>query len=132
MPNMQKREWSRGHFSLPIGHKNHKPFSMNFIEFGNYEISDGNTMVTFQFYTDYGQDVNQEIELEDWNDTEEICDKLKKLYENFDVDYETYIWIGEDGHGKNGAPYHIQDILNDMEIAEKKLGELYEEFMLKC
>jgi hypothetical protein len=97
-----------------------------------YEISDGNTMVTFQFYTDYGQDVMLEIELEDWNDTEEICDKLKKLYENFDVDYETYIWIGEDGHGKNGAPYHIQDILNDMENAEKKLGELYEEFMLKC
>ena len=97
-----------------------------------YEISDGNTIVTFQFYTDYGQDVMMEIELEDWNDTEEICDKLKKLYENFDVDYETYIWIGEDGHGKNGAPYHIQDILNDMENAEKKLGELYEEFMLKC
>ena len=90
------------------------------------------TTIYFSFYTDCGQDVNQQINLYDWDDEEEIREKLNELYENFDVDYETYIWIGEDGHGKNGAPYHIQDILNDMEIVEKKLGELYEEFMLKC
>ena len=39
---------------------------------------------------------------------------IHEYYENFDVDEEAYIWIGSDGHGKNGAPYHIADIVKDM------------------
>lgn len=34
--------------------------------------------------------------------------------------------IGNDGHGKNGAPYHIKDIVTDMEEAEKMIETLYE------
>ena len=39
--------------------------------------------------------------------------QIENYLKNFDVDYETSIWIGEDGHGKNGAPYHIKDILDE-------------------
>ena len=45
-----------------------------------------------------------------------------------DVDEEAYIWIGSDGHGKNGAPYHIADIVKDMEEAEVMMADLYEAF----
>ena len=42
---------------------------------------------------------------------------MKRYYEDFDPDYEAYLWIGDDGHGRNGAPYHIKDIVSDMEEA---------------
>ncbi len=30
------------------------------------------------------------------------------LADGFDPDYEASLWIGPDGHGANGAPYHIR------------------------
>lgn len=48
------------------------------------------------------------------DDMEAFIDNIHEYYENFDVDEEAYIWIGSDGHGKNGAPYHIADIVKDM------------------
>ena len=29
---------------------------------------------------------------------------IEHYYEGFDPDYEASLWIGEDGHGKHGAP----------------------------
>ena len=55
---------------------------------------------------------------------EEFAAALDECCKNFDVDYETYIWLGSDGHGKNGAPYHIKDILADKEWELNKLKEL--------
>lgn len=49
------------------------------------------------------------------NDMNEFQSKVRDAYEAFDPDYETSLWIGEDGHGSNGAPYHIRDILEEME-----------------
>ena len=54
------------------------------------------------------------------------CKSLEKYYEAYDSDYEAYLWIGTDGHGKNGAPYHIKDIVSDMEAAEAMIDTLYE------
>lgn len=50
--------------------------------------------------------------------------EVMNAYENFDVDYEVYVWLGEDGHGRNGAPYHIREILEDKEWQERKLEQL--------
>lgn len=99
------------------------------------EYDDGEYItIYFSFYTSHGQDASQEIDLDDWNDVDEIRDKLDDLYENFDVDYETYIWLGNDGHGKSGAPYHIKDVLADMEEVDEKLKRLLNEFekAIKC
>lgn len=95
---------------------------------------DEHTTIYFSFYTSHGQDVDQEIDLDDWNDVEEIRGKLDDLHENFDVDYETYIWLGNDGHGRSGAPYHIKDLLADMEEVSEKLKQLSIEFekAIKC
>ena len=50
--------------------------------------------------------------------------QIEDYLKNFDVDYETSIWIGEDGHGKNGAPYHIKDILDEMYSAKEQIAIL--------
>lgn len=91
------------------------------------EPQNGKTDVNFAKYTSYGQDFNFSVELED-NDMEAFIDNIHEYYENFDVDEEAYIWIGSDGHGKNGAPYHIADIVKDMEEAEVMMADLYEAF----
>ena len=52
---------------------------------------------------------------------ETLIADIKEYYEDFDPDYEAYLWIGEDEHGKKGAPYHIKDIVADMEDAEKMI-----------
>lgn len=91
------------------------------------ESQNGKTDVNFAKYTSYGQDFNFSVELED-DDMEAFIDNIHEYYENFDVDEEAYIWIGSDGHGKNGAPYHIADIVKDMEEAEVMVADLYEAF----
>lgn len=91
------------------------------------EPQNGKTDVNFAKYTSYGQDFNFSVELED-DDMEAFIDNIHEYYENFDVDEEAYIWIGSDGHGKNGAPYHIADIVKDMEEAEAMIADLYEAF----
>ena len=91
------------------------------------EPQNGKTDVNFAKYTSYGQDFNFSVELED-DDMEAFIDNIHEYYENFDVDEEAYIWIGSDGHGKNGAPYHIADIVKDMEEAEVMMADLYEAF----
>ena len=50
------------------------------------------------------------------------------LADGFDPDYETSLWIGPDGHGANGAPYHIRDILDDMDAVQSAYNELADAF----
>ena len=79
----------------------------------------------FQRYTMAGQDFSFSAEMTG-NDPDSLVDEIKAYYEDFDPDYEASLWIGTDGHGKNGAPYHIKDIVNDMEDAEAAIKTLYE------
>ena len=53
-----------------------------------------------------------------------LTDEIEAYYENFGPDYEASLWIGPDGHGQRGAPYHIKDIIADMEEAEEMVYEL--------
>lgn len=55
-----------------------------------------------------------------------LIENIDRYYENFDVDYETYIWLDQWGHGKNGAPYRLRSVLEDAEATEKMIGELLE------
>lgn len=49
---------------------------------------------------------------------------MREYWQNFDPDEEAAKWIGEDGHGVNGAPYSLREILNDMVDCEDMLCEL--------
>ncbi len=37
-----------------------------------------------------------------------------------------YLWLDGNGHGKNGAPYRMKDVLVDMEAAEGMVCKLLE------
>ncbi len=77
----------------------------------------------FSKYSPAGQDFN--VCVYPYKDTEDLLCQLKEYHDNFDVDYQTYIWLDDEGHGKNGAPYHMRDILDDMEACKKMVYELY-------
>lgn len=79
----------------------------------------------FQQYTSMGQDLVFYAEMRGGN-LDSLLDETKDYYEGFDPDYEASLWIDTDGHGKNGAPYHIKDIVSDMESAKAMIKSLYE------
>lgn len=75
-------------------------------------------------YTDFGQEWYVEFSV---TDIEDLTDQMYEYLDTYDEDYEASLWIGDDGHGKNGAPYHIADIVADMMDGWNKLNKLYEE-----
>lgn len=83
---------------------------------------DGND-VDFQYYTNYGQDCHMNITLT--KDFETFVQAIYSYYESYDVSEETALWIDDSGHGKNGAPYDIEDILNDMKEFESAIHDLW-------
>ena len=84
----------------------------------------GENEYEFQKYSPAGQDFNMYITGES---DEEIIGNIYKYHENFDISEETSLWIDETGHGTNGAPYHIQDLVDDMTACKEMIMELYNE-----
>lgn len=99
------------------------------VEADDKELS--NVQFDFQRYTKFGQDFNFGVNMLNGN-IDSLISNIEHYYEGFDPDYEASLWIGEDGHGKHGAPYHIKDIVTDMEDAEDKIYELIETLRLKA
>ena len=85
--------------------------------------SNRNYYVCFSTDTTCGQDVESEFEVDDFD---ELPDLIYDTWFNYDVNEETRLWLGEDGHGKNGAPDNIEDILDDMKQVENSLERLYD------
>lgn len=69
-----------------------------------------------------GQDFNVHIRGEN---SDELIQSIYEAYENYDVSYETYLWLDSTGHGTNGAPYELEDVLKDMKWCENAILELY-------
>lgn len=92
------------------------------------ETSNPNILeVTFSQYTNAGQDFYFEVELKNYN-IEDFIKNLGDYYESYDPDAEAYLWLGPDGHGKNGAPYRMVDVLKDMKQAEAMVSDLFDAF----
>lgn len=100
----------------------------------NITISAAQTQIDVELQTDtsYGQDFivslvlpDEEYTLESF--TYKLLDELYEWLDNYDEDYEASLWIGPDGHGKNGAPYHISAILRDMLDGWGQMDELYKQ-----
>ena len=77
--------------------------------------------IELQFYTDYGQDFSFSV-----NRNEDYVKQVYNYYDSFDPSAEALLWCDDDGHGKNGAPYLLKDIIADMEEVEQKLEQLYD------
>lgn len=89
-----------------------------------------NIRFEFQRYTKYGQGFHFNAGMQG-EDVDTLIDSVKEYYEGFDPDYEACLWIGDDGHGRNGAPYHIKDIVEDMEDADEKIYVLLQTFEME-
>ncbi len=85
----------------------------------------GNLDFEFSQSTSMGQDFCVSCILSG-NDPDTLLKDIRSGYDSFDPDEEAFLWIGPDGHGKNGAPYHIKDIVKDMEEADEMYKTLVE------
>ena len=78
------------------------------------------------FYTSYGQDFGAWLPL---SSVEDFLDELSSYICDYDPSEEAALWIGPDGHGCNGAPYDLQDILDDAKEIECKLKQFESELI---
>lgn len=88
-----------------------------------WNITDCGSYIDFQYYTVYGQDCHMTITAIDDFDT--LVQEIYDNYESYDPSEEAVLWIDESGHGKNGAPYEIEDIINDMKEFKNAIYELW-------
>ena len=86
-----------------------------------YQYNDG--CHSFGKYTDYGQDFSFDVYA---NNKEELLEGVHNYYESFDPSQEAYYWLDETGHGKNGAPYEMQAVLDDMKQCEEYIYNVFE------
>ena len=84
-------------------------------------------IVIFEFsqFTPAGQDFFFSTTMQG-RSLESLVSDMEEYYEGFDADSEAYLWLDGNGHGKNGAPYHMEDVLADMEAAEDMVCKLLE------
>lgn len=87
------------------------------------EINENKVEFTFSQYTDFGQDFSFEATMKD-NNIYTLMDEVYDYYEGYDPDEEAMLWVGPDGHGKNGAPYRLTDVVKDMEQCEQMIKDL--------
>lgn len=90
-------------------------------DFSIYDTGDGRYL--FSKFSPEGQDFSFTISTGDSID--DFLSDIKEKYENFDVSYETYLWPDNCGHGKNGAPYDMKDLYEDMNCCHGYILELY-------
>lgn len=56
---------------------------------------------------------------------EAVINGVNDYIDGFDVSYETYIWLDSSGHGVNGAPHDMEDVLADTNAIYEMLEDLY-------
>lgn len=85
---------------------------------------EGDGMYDFGKYSGEGQDFHFCIDI--GNNYEEFANNILEYYEDFDPSEEASLWLDDTGHGKNGAPYRMIDVYNDMVECRGFIYELYE------
>lgn len=91
----------------------------------SFSEQDDETVIEFENYTNAGQNLIVTIFVKDDSSIQDVTNALYEYWESYDPDYEASLWIGEDGHGKNGAPYHISEIIDDMKNAQNMIEDLF-------
>lgn len=86
------------------------------------EHEDGN-VYRFGKYSNAGQDFGISIDTE--ADPALFLNNLYECHSDFDASEEASYWLDESGHGKNGAPYDMKDVYEDMEECRDNILELY-------
>lgn len=89
-----------------------------------YEINEKVDGVCFQCYSPAGQDFFFDVEVKD-NDPMSLLREMADYYDGFNPDREALQWCDEDGHGINGAPKRLKDIIIDFEKIEEAIHQLH-------
>lgn len=100
--------------------------------YDNYDITNENKTYYFGIFGhgSYGKDLTTELDLKELS-IKEFLKELKSYIDNYDINYEVYIWLGPDGHGRNQAPDSIRDLLDSEEEYIEKLKKLYQDILNK-
>lgn len=85
-------------------------------------IHEGEKVYSLGKFSSAGQDFSINVEGET---VEEIIESIYEAHENFDPSYEAYLWLDDTGHGKNGAPYEMVDVYNDMLECKEFIYDLF-------
>lgn len=85
-----------------------------------------------------GQDFSFDIGVTDFLQEENeltaaelFVEAIHHTYEDYDPSYEAYLWLDDTGHGKNGAPYEMIDVYNDMEECAEMIYNLYTDLLVE-
>jgi hypothetical protein len=96
----------------------------NAIEAADFSIyQEDENCYRFGKYSSEGQDFSFCIDTE--GDMSSFMYNILNYYNDFDVSEEAYIWLDDTGHGRNGAPYDMKDVYEDMEECHGFIYELY-------
>lgn len=79
--------------------------------------------VTFYKKAPKGLDFSFEVNIGD--DIEDFARNIHNLFMDYDVSYETYLWLDNTGHGKHGAPYELEDVLEDIQKCELYINDAH-------
>ena len=79
--------------------------------------------ITFGKYSPAGQDFSFSVNADTLG---ELFNKIGDYYYNYDPSEEAYLWLDSTGHGRNGAPYDMKDVYEDMEACKEYIWEAYE------
>lgn len=90
----------------------------------NFSVYEDEQGYDFRKYSSAGQDFGFYIDKQD--SLEEFGNAILNYYHGYDPSEEAYLWLDDSGHGKNGAPYEMIDVYNDMVECEGFIYELYE------
>lgn len=94
------------------------------IKKAGFSVEENKSDYYFSQYSPEGQDFGFYI---DKTDTlKDFTNAVYNYYEDYDCSEEAYIWLDDTGHGKNGAPYDMKDVYEDMEACKQYILDLYE------
>lgn len=68
------------------------------------------------------EDISDELEA-----AELFIHSIYRQYIDYNPSEETYYWLDSTGHGKNGAPYEMIEVYNDMVECENMILSLYDD-----
>lgn len=94
------------------------------IEAHDFSIYEDERGYDFGKYSSAGQDFHFYIHKE--KTLGDFVNAVLNYYHGYDPSEEAYLWLDNTGHGKNGAPYEMIDVYNDMVECEGFIYELYE------
>ena len=99
------------------------------VDYSYTDEKETDVIFSFEKYSPAGRDLSFEVYVPNEEDEdivyENVADAIYTYLEGFDVCYETYIWLDETGHGRNGAPYDMKELYEDMQACQDMIHDLW-------